>query len=49
MARDSRRMRGSGPFLFTQVVNGIGVREVAEQLLRTWKAATSGGSHVTRG
>src|ERR687891_64703 len=25
MARDTRRMRGSGPFLFAQVTNGIGV------------------------
>ena len=31
MARDSRRMRGDGPFLFAQVTNGIGVGEIAER------------------
>jgi urease accessory protein len=41
MARDARRMRGEGPFLFAQVINGIGVQEVAAGLLRSWKAATS--------
>jgi urease accessory protein len=40
MARDSRRMRGDGPFLFAQVINEIGVREVADQLLAAWKTAT---------
>ena len=39
MARDSTRMRGDGPFLFAQVTNGVGVREVADQVLRAWKAA----------
>jgi urease accessory protein len=38
MARDSRRMRGSGPFLFAQVTNGTGVPEIANQLLTSWKA-----------
>ena len=48
MERDSRRMRGAGPFLFAQVINGIGVSEVAEQVLRAWRVTTSGSSHVTR-
>jgi urease accessory protein len=39
MARDSRRMRGSGPFLFAQVTNGTGVPEIASQLLTSWKIA----------
>ena len=39
MARDSRRMRGSGPFLFAQVTNGTGVHEIANQLLTSWKIA----------
>ncbi len=39
MARDSRRMRGDGPFLFTQVTNGIGVREIAGEILRGWRSA----------
>jgi urease accessory protein len=40
MARDSGRMRGDGPFLFTQVLHGVGVREVADQMLTAWKTAT---------
>jgi urease accessory protein len=39
MERDARRMRGDGPFLFAQVTNGIGVDEVNEHLLTTWRAA----------
>jgi urease accessory protein len=38
MARDSRRMRGSGPFLFAQVRNGIGVEQIAGAILAGWKA-----------
>jgi len=41
MERDSRRMRGDGPFLFTQVINGVGVRDVADQLLGAWRQATA--------
>ena len=41
MARDARRMRGDGPFLFSQVINGVGVREAADEMLRQWKAAVS--------
>jgi len=40
MERDSRKMRGDGPFLFTQVINGVGVREVADHLLDAWRRAT---------
>src|SRR5262245_59998912 len=40
MARDSRRMRGDGPFLFAQVTNDLGVSEIAQQLLKTWRQAT---------
>jgi urease accessory protein len=41
MARDARRMRGDGPFLFAQVTNDVGVQETAAALLRAWKAATA--------
>ena len=41
MARDSRRMRGDGPFVFTQVINGVGVSDVADRVLASWRAATS--------
>ena len=40
MARDSRRMRGDGPYLFAQVKNGVGVREIADALLGSWREAT---------
>jgi urease accessory protein len=39
MARDSRRMRGDGPFLFAQVKNGTGVAEIAGEVLKSWRAA----------
>jgi urease accessory protein len=32
-------MRGDGPFIFAQVTNGIGVNEIADQLLGSWKTA----------
>jgi urease accessory protein len=38
MARDSRRMRGNGPFVFAQVMYGIGVREIAKELVTSWQA-----------
>lgn len=41
MAGDSRNMRGNGPFLFAQVTNGVGVREIADAILKAWKTATS--------
>jgi urease accessory protein len=37
MGRDSKRMRGEGPYLFAQVKNGIGVREIADALLASWQ------------
>ena len=40
MARDSCRMRGDGPFLFAQVLHDVGVREIADHMLRSWRAAT---------
>ena len=46
MARDSRRMRGSGPFLFAQVTNGIGVAEIANAVIFGWKAARSAVSRT---
>jgi urease accessory protein len=40
MARDSKRMRGDGPFLFAQVTNGVGVKQIADQMLASWRQAT---------
>ena len=39
MDRDSRRMRGDGPFVFAQVRNGEGVAEIAGHVLGAWQAA----------
>lgn len=36
MERDSRRMRGEGPFLFAQVKHGIGISEIAGHVLHAW-------------
>jgi len=40
MARDSRKMRGDGPFLFAQVLHGKGVQEIADTVLASWRAAS---------
>lgn len=40
MDRDSRRMRGAGPFLFAQVTNGVGIDQIADAVLAGWKAQT---------
>jgi urease accessory protein len=41
MERDARKMRGDGPFLFTQVKNEVGTEEVATHVLSAWQRATS--------
>jgi urease accessory protein len=39
MERDATRMRGVGPFLFAQVIRGVGVRETADYVLHAlWHA-----------
>jgi urease accessory protein len=42
MDRDARRMRGDGPFIFTQVKNDIGVEDVVSQVTTAWQRAISG-------
>jgi urease accessory protein len=44
MERDARKMRGEGPFVFTQVTKGVGLDVVAEHLLGAWRKATGAGS-----
>jgi urease accessory protein len=44
MERDTRRMRGDGPFIFTQVINGVGVGEIVSQLTTAWQQAIGGES-----
>lgn len=40
MERDSKKMRGSGPFIFAQVKHGLGVDEIVAQVLHAWQHAT---------
>jgi urease accessory protein len=44
MARDAKRMRGEGPFIFAQVKNGVGIEEITGHVLHSWKHA-SGIAH----
>jgi urease accessory protein len=39
MDRDARKMRGTGPTIFAQVKNGVGIPQICEQILATWRAA----------
>ncbi len=39
MERDTKKMRGDGPFVFAQVKNGVGVDEIIEQMLHVWQHA----------
>jgi urease accessory protein len=41
MERDAKKMRGSGPFVFTQVTRGVGLDEVVEHLLGAWRQRTA--------
>ncbi|CAL1713445.1 unnamed protein product [Somion occarium] len=43
MERDSRMMRGDGPTIFTSVKQGLGVDDVVELILASWRAADSPG------
>ena len=40
MARDSKRMRGPGPFVFAQVKHGVGLDEIVNHVLHAWQHAT---------
>jgi urease accessory protein len=42
MDRDARKMRGDGPFLFTQVRNDVGVADVVDHVLGAWSEARKG-------
>jgi urease accessory protein len=44
MERDSRKMRGDGPFVFAQVLHGVGLRDIADHVLASWRAATGQGA-----
>jgi len=37
MARDAKKMRGPGPFVFAQVKNGVGVEEIIRHIIHAWQ------------
>jgi urease accessory protein len=39
MDRDAKKMRGSGPTVFAQVTNGVGVDEIAQFIIAAWEHA----------
>jgi urease accessory protein len=39
MERDTKRMRGEGPFVFAQVVRGVGVGAIGDHVLHAWRHA----------
>ena len=44
MARDARRMRGDGPFVFAQVTNGVGVDTITDAVVAGLEATRAGSS-----
>jgi urease accessory protein len=40
MDRDARRMRGTGPTVFAQVMHGVGLDDIAGHVLEAWRRAT---------
>ena len=44
MARDSRRIRGDGPFVFAQVTNGVGVDTITDAVVAGLEATRSTSS-----
>ena len=46
MERDTRKMRGDGPFIFAQVKHGVGVDAIIDHVLHAWQHACGiGHSH----
>lgn len=39
MARDSKKMRGEGPFVFAQVKHGVGLDDIIEHVIHAWQHA----------
>ena len=39
MERDTRKMRGDGPFVFAQVKHGVGVGEIITEVIHAWQHA----------
>ena len=47
MARDAARMRGTGPVVFAQVTNDVGVSEIADAVLAGWRQSGRPGPVVS--
>ena len=45
MDRDARKMRGSGPFVFAEVTHDVGVREIADRMLRAFRETVAAHEH----
>ena len=45
MDRDARKMRGSGPFVFAEVTHDVGVREIADRMLRAFRETVTAHEH----
>src|ERR1039457_787804 len=41
MERDTKKMRGDGPFVFAQVRNGVAVEEIIGHVIHAWKHAVA--------
>jgi urease accessory protein len=41
MERDTKKMRGTGPFVFAQVKHGLGVGEIVAHVIHAWQHACS--------
>jgi urease accessory protein len=41
MDRDAKKMRGTGPTVFAQVTKGVGVEQIANEIVTAWKARTA--------
>ena len=39
MERDAQKMRGDGPFVFAQVKNGVGMKEIIDHVIHVWQHA----------
>lgn len=39
MERDTKKMRGDGPFVFAQVKHGVGVDEIIDHIIHAWQHA----------
>ena len=40
MERDTKKMRGDGPFIFAEVKNGVGVEAIIDHIVHAWQHAT---------